>query len=81
MKSYGITVEEFTSMLAAQGGACLGCGTTSPGEGFSQWHVDHDHETKAVRGILCGTCNWALGNARDKPDTLRRLATYLESKS
>jgi Recombination endonuclease VII len=35
----------------------------------------------AVRGILCGTCNWALGNARDRPDTLRRLAAYLESQA
>jgi hypothetical protein len=78
-RSYAISVKEFESMLAAQGGVCLGCGTNSPGEGFSQWHVDHDHKTNVVRGILCGTCNWALGNTRDRPATLRRLAAYLES--
>ena len=80
-RSYGISVSQFESMLAAQGGVCAGCGTDTPGAGISQWHVDHDHLTNAVRGILCGTCNWALGNTRDNPDTLIRLANYLESRS
>jgi hypothetical protein len=58
-------------MIEAQGGTCAVC----PGEAQ---HVDHDHETGLVRGILCFNCNQALGIARDVPKTLRALAAYLE---
>jgi len=47
-------------------------------------HVDHDHRHcpknfgcgECVRGVLCGTCNQALGLLRDKPDVIRGLAEY-----
>lgn len=39
---------------------------------------DHDHATGKPRGILCRTCNLALGNMRDKPELLRAAAAYLE---
>jgi hypothetical protein len=58
-------------MIEAQGGTCAVC----PGE---PQHVDHDHETGLVRGILCFNCNQALGNARDNAQVLRGLARYLE---
>lgn len=41
---------------------------------------DHCHKTGKFRGWLCGNCNSALGMARDNPDTLRKLADYLEKK-
>lgn len=41
-------------------------------------HFDHSHTTGAFRGWLCSGCNSALGMAKDNPDTLRRLANYLE---
>ena len=58
-------------MIEAQGGTCAVC----PGP---PQHVDHDHETGEVRGILCFNCNQALGNARDDVQVLRGLARYLE---
>jgi hypothetical protein len=39
--------------------------------------VDHDHETKHVRGLLCANCNTALGKFHDNPDLLYRAADYL----
>jgi hypothetical protein len=41
--------------------------------------VDHDHETGAIRGILCIDCNRALGMFRDDPRLLRKAAKYLEN--
>ena len=39
--------------------------------------VDHDHETGVVRGLLCHRCNFILGLAKDKPQTLLDAAAYL----
>src|ERR1035437_7263853 len=78
--TYGISMEEFASMLAAQGGVCPGCGTDAPGGQFDQWHVDHDHRSGAVRGLLCRQCNLGLGFLKDNVGTLRRLIAYLESE-
>jgi Recombination endonuclease VII len=82
---YGLHPAEQAALLRAQGGRCLGCGTTMPG-GIG-WCVDHDHACafcegkgcrRCVRGILCNPCNNALANARDNPVTLRSLADYLD---
>ena len=58
-------------MLAAQGGLCAIC-REAPAE-----HVDHDHETGQVRGLLCFNCNGALGQFRDRTDLMLRAVAYL----
>jgi hypothetical protein len=40
-------------------------------------HVDHDHKTGVVRGMLCFNCNQALGNVRDSVAVLEQLQSYL----
>lgn len=75
---YGITEDQFAAQLAAQGGKCAICRTDDwPGKGNAP-HVDHDHATGRVRGILCGVCNNGLGSFRDDPARLRAAADYLE---
>lgn len=74
-RAYGLSPAQYECMLAEQGGGCAICGITD--HGGKNWHVDHDHETGAVRGILCQGCNHALGGARDNPDTLVAAAKYL----
>jgi hypothetical protein len=75
-KTYGITIEEYEVMLEAQGGTCV-CGVTEPGGRYKNFLVDHDHETGEIRGLLCYTCNSAVGLVQDDPEVLRALADYL----
>jgi hypothetical protein len=71
-RRYGITAADADALLAAQGGVCAVC-KEAPAD-----HVDHDHETGAVRALLCFNCNGGLGQFRDDPATLRAAADYVE---
>lgn len=73
MRRYGLSEVEVEAMIRRQGGFCAAC-RRKPAE-----HVDHDHETGAVRAVLCFTCNVALGNIRDDADLLYMLSEYLEA--
>jgi hypothetical protein len=74
----GITLDEYDSMLSLQGGVCAICGTAAPG-GSGAFHVDHDHNTNKIRGLLCVKCNPALGGFKDSIDILLKAARYLET--
>ena len=81
-RQFGVTSEEYVAQLDKQGNRCATCGITRDEDIENRgrrWPVDHDHDTGAVRGILCWLCNIALGAARDRPDTLRAMAAYIES--
>lgn len=72
-RRYGITAAEADLMLERQGGLCAICGAAPAA------HVDHDHETGAVRSLLCFNCNGGLGQFRDDPAVLRAAADYVEA--
>jgi hypothetical protein len=74
-RRYGITAADADAMSAAQGGRCALC-RERPAE-----HVDHDHLTGQVRGMLCFCCNQGLGNFRDRADVLQAAIGYLETHS
>ncbi len=76
-RRFGLTLEQYDEMLRSQGGGCALCGR-APREGKAL-HVDHDHETGRVRGLLCFTCNNALGDFEDDPVRLREAARYVEA--
>lgn len=79
-KNYGIGHAEYEAMLASQHFGCAGCGAPETTERTGRLHVDHDHLTGRVRGLLCSSCNHAIGKAKDNPARLRRLADYLEGR-
>lgn len=56
-KALGFTLTDYSAMLAAQGGGCAICGAPPK---LRRLHVDHDHKTNRVRGLLCYRCNKAL---------------------
>lgn len=74
-RKFGLTIEDYERMLEAQGRGCYICGAPPP-EGGSL-HVDHDHATGTVRGLLCFTHNNALGDFGDDPALLRSALRYL----
>lgn len=79
-RNYGITLEQYDSMLIAQGGHCAICPATEPGGRFKYFCVDHNHTTSKVRGLLCNNCNRAIGLLKDSPVLLRAAAIYLEKE-
>lgn len=78
--SYGINKAKFLSLLEEQGYRCAICNTKDWGRGkkTNRPHIDHCHSTGKVRGLLCNTCNRALGMLQDSIDILRNSILYLE---
>ena len=76
----GMDITKYTQMLIDQGSVCAACNQpeTVTRNGKVRWLcVDHDHETNAVRGLLCVACNTAIGYAKDDPARLEACAAYL----
>jgi hypothetical protein len=71
-RNYGLTEADVQALAAAQGGLCAIC------KAAPAVHVDHDHATGTVRGMLCFPCNAAIGHLRDDPQVVRQAAVYLE---
>lgn len=69
---YKITIEQWTEMLIAQSGRCAIC--LDP---MLDPHVDHDHSTGRVRGLLCTNCNTGIGKFKDSPERLASAIRYL----
>jgi hypothetical protein len=75
-RTYGITQAVKDRRQRQQFGCCAICG--KPPEPGKKLHVDHDHATGEVRGLLCDLCNRGLGFFKDNPQALRNAARYLE---
>lgn len=79
MRKYGITPAEYDVMLEAQGGVCAICHGPPNGRWKNKFHVDHDHKTKKVRGLLCFRCNTMIGAALELASILEAAAAYLRT--
>ena len=73
-RHYGISVEEYERMLCEAAGRCAVCG-----EELLDPHVDHNHKTGKIRGLLCPQCNIGLGMFNDSAEILAKAASYLRS--
>lgn len=81
VSNYGITDEEYDQLLEGQGGVCAICKRPEtkrgPQGGPRRLSVDHDHETRRVRGLLCLSCNTGIANFLESADLLMTAARYV----
>jgi len=85
-RTYGLSIEKYNEMVLAQNGLCKICGLDPKMLGTKErkdrfLHVDHDHKTGLVRGLLCAKCNRALGQLNDDPKIALAAAYYLASNN
>lgn len=77
LAKYGLTEVDYDQIVEDQSGKCKICGRIPS----DRLVVDHCHDTDIVRGLLCRTCNAAIGQLSDDPLLLRAAADYLEAAS
>jgi hypothetical protein len=80
-RKFGISLADYDRMHAEQDGRCAnpGCRTDRPGKTRPRFDVDHDHSTGKVRGLLCVSCNLAIGLLGEDLQRLLGAIAYLES--
>lgn len=80
-KTFGITNDEYESMLASQKGLCAICHQPERivnKRGVKRLAVDHDHVTGKVRQLLCNDCNTGVGLFKENPELLLSAVEYLK---
>lgn len=75
-REYGLTLEEYDEFVKGHGNRCAIC-ARGPEHQQRRLHVDHDHESGKIRGLLCSSCNTGLGQFQDDPELLEEARKYL----
>ena len=81
-RNYGLTVGDYEELKSSQGNVCAICGKAerlvrkdgTPRE----LHVDHNHDTGKVRGLLCHYCNTGLGSFFEDETLFLKAVEYLK---
>jgi hypothetical protein len=81
LRKFGMTLLDFQALIQKQEGKCAICGYSDLTDSKFFPHVDHDHATGRMRGLLCSSCNFGLGKFHDNPDLLLAAARYLVEQS
>ena len=74
---YGVTPDFVKELLESQNNICAICGTSD--WGYQGPHIDHDHTTGNIRGILCHNCNTGLGYFGDDTTKLLSALRYINA--
>lgn len=72
---YGMTKADFTNMYEKQFKLCAVCREKLPGKRAT--HIDHNHKTGKIRGLLCPRCNMVLGYLEERPGIIHNFIDYL----
>lgn len=73
---YGITLDDYNKMFAAQNGCCAICKTHQT-HFKRRLSVDHNHTSQQIRQLLCHNCNALLGHAKENVNVLETAISYL----
>lgn len=76
-RNYGITLQKYNELFQAQNGCCAICERHST-EFSKRLHVDHDHKTNEIRGLLCHHCNTAIGSFLEDTDLMLKAIQFLQ---
>lgn len=74
LRTYGLTEEDLYFLSVAQNHRCAVCGLGHE----AGLHIDHDHATGLIRGLLCGKCNKAIGLLKEDPVLFDAASRYLQ---
>jgi hypothetical protein len=72
---FGITLDDYDRMFRHQNGVCAICQKPSK----RNLHIDHEHNTGKIRGLLCFRCNWGLSFFQENTDLLSRASNYVQN--
>jgi hypothetical protein len=75
-KKFGITADEYKSLLTKQDGVCAICKKEC--KSGRRLAVDHCHSTGVVRGLLCTKCNTAIGSLEESEVLFISALEYLK---
>ncbi len=83
--NYGVSLDEYNALSHAQDDVCAICKQPEKNRGGKKrtenvtpmLHVDHDHVTGKIRGLLCSECNTAIGMLHEDPNRIKALLKYL----
>ena len=78
-RNYQITEQKFQVLSQTQNNLCAICSKSGTIEKNKHLSVDHNHDTKELRGLLCQNCNTGLGFFKDNPELLLKASYYLET--
>lgn len=73
---FGFTSDDYNYMFDQQHGRCAICGKHQS-EFTNRFHIDHNHKTDRIRGLLCFRCNVGIGFFNDDIDNLKKAIAYL----
>lgn len=82
-KTYNLSLDQYNQMLENQNGVCAICGNEEvisdvTGQKIKPLAVDHNHETREIRGLLCQACNTGLGKFKENKEVLKKAIKYLK---
>lgn len=80
LTKYNLTSEDYIAILESQNNSCAIC-QKSQNDELTPFKIDHNHETKEVRGLLCNSCNAGLGFFKDNIDNINAAIEYLKINS
>lgn len=83
-KKFGITVEEYETLLKQQNYVCAFCGKPEKAKSkigkIRRLCVDHCHKTGRVRGLLCYMCNHTIARLGDDIESAEKLLRYMKGE-